>query len=544
MRSLYLTLTVLAVLLVGAPATPQPPPVDASSAVFTVFSRGTPVGSFQTSVADTADGWTITSFGRLGSPMGIILRRATIHYDQQWHPLALTIDATTRGEPTSVETTFANGTAHEQITTKGTPVSTTETVAADAVLLPNPFFGAYEALAARVANAPAGTVLSIYAAPHVQYQARIGPSSSETLQTADGIVTGRQTSVTFLPTGQPPVDASLLIDRSGRLLRLIIPSQGLQVVRDDIAAVSTRRVTISRPNDQSVHVPDNGFDLAGTLSFPATATGATAAARLPAIVLVGPASQIDRDGVSGGVPVMGELAGELADAGFLVLRYDNRGTGQSGGRPDAATLDDYADDARAAVAFVHDRRDVDDDRIALLGNGDGGFIAMIAASKEKKIKALVLVDASSTTGAVLTLARQRQALAASPLSTADKDKRIALQKQVQQAVLTGKGWEGVPVAVRQQSDTPLFKSFLEFNPAEVMRDIRQPILIVQAGQGQETAPADGQQLETLAKARKNGAATLLPIAGVGPRLVAKDGTQVAPNVGPQIATWLLKAFSR
>ncbi|HET7619446.1 MAG TPA: alpha/beta fold hydrolase, partial [Vicinamibacterales bacterium] len=494
MRSLYLTLAASILLVAASAGASQPAPaLGSSAAVFTVFSHGSPVGSLQASVDESADGWTITSSGRLGSPMGIILRRATIRYDSTWHPRELSIDATTHGEPTSVETSFANGTATERITTKGTPATSTEAVPADAIVLPNPFFGAYEALAARLAHAAPGTTLHIYAAPHVQYEARVGGSSSERLQTADRLIDARLTRITFLPTGQPPVQATVLIDPSGRLLRLDIPAQALQVVREDIASVSTRRVTVSRPNDRSVNVPDNGFSLAGTLSQPSNARGS--AEKMPAIVLVAPASQTDRDGVTAGVPVIGELAGALADAGFAVLRYDNRGTGQSGGRADAATLDDYAEDARAAVKFMADRDGIDEDRVALLGYGDGGYIAMLAASKEKKIKALVLVNAPSTTGAALTLERQERALAQSHLSEADKQQRIALQKKVQQAVLTGKGWDGVPAAVRQQSDTPLFKSFLAFDPAEVMKDVRQPVLVVQGDRDEQVPPADAQQLE-------------------------------------------------
>ncbi|MCY0541684.1 alpha/beta hydrolase, partial [Klebsiella pneumoniae] len=75
----------------------------------------------------------------------------------------------------------------------------------------------------------------------------------------------------------------------------------------------------------------------------------------------------DRDETVAGVPILGQLAGTLADAGFLVLRYDTRGVGQSGGRPEAATLDTYATDLRAAVRFMSDRSDVDRRRIAVVG---------------------------------------------------------------------------------------------------------------------------------------------------------------------------------
>ena len=47
-----------------------------------------------------------------------------------------------------------------------------------------------------------------------------------------------------------------------------------------------------------------------------------------------------------------------------MLRYDKRGVGQSGGRVEAATMADYAEDARAAVRMLSARKDIDRRRIA------------------------------------------------------------------------------------------------------------------------------------------------------------------------------------
>ena len=56
-----------------------------------------------------------------------------------------------------------------------------------------------------------------------------------------------------------------------RLLRLDIPAQMLSVLRDDIASVSARLVTMARPNDEHVSIPANGFSLAATISRPVAA---------------------------------------------------------------------------------------------------------------------------------------------------------------------------------------------------------------------------------------------------------------------------------
>ena len=76
------------------------------------------------------------------------------------------------------------------------------------------------------------------------------------------------------------------------------------------------------------------------------------------MVMVQPADVQDRDGAALGVPTIGELAGALAQAGFLAVRYDKRGFGQSGGRAESATLEDFAQDAVSVVSWLRQRRDV------------------------------------------------------------------------------------------------------------------------------------------------------------------------------------------
>ena len=85
-----------------------------------------------------------------------------------------------------------------------------------------------------------------------------------------------------------------------------------------------------------------------------------------------------------GIPLFAQLAGQLADPGFVVVRYDKRGVGQSGGRTETVDAADYADDAIAAVKWLAKRKDVDNERIVVAGHSEGAAVAMLAA-REKKI---------------------------------------------------------------------------------------------------------------------------------------------------------------
>ncbi len=191
--------------------------------------------------------------------------------------------------------------------------------------------------------------------------------TDETIQVPGADDRGADDGALKVGGGASKLDMDVWTDGS-RLLRLDIPAQMVSVVRDDIASVSARVVTMARPNDEQVSIPANGFSLAATISRPVAPTHhathrspgrKTAPARLPAVVLVSGSSPSDRDEFISGIPIFAQLANAIADAGFLVVRYDERGAGQSGGRQESATLDEFAADARAVVAYLSKRRDVD-----------------------------------------------------------------------------------------------------------------------------------------------------------------------------------------
>ena len=549
-------LTALAVavpLVASAQQPPVPPPLpDAGATNFTIFLRGAPIGSEQIAVTRTAIGWTIVSSGRLGAPIDVVARRLQARYTPEWRPVEFSLDGTVRGQQQTIRTTFDGTTAKSLITVGGQPTEKSDPVdAAAVVLLPNSFFGPYEALAARLRTVPAGTEISAYLVGQMSISIRAGETTAEQIQTAARVVSARRTRITLaLPNAR--LDADLWADDSGRMIRFSVPAQSLEVVREDIAAVSARSLTISRPNDEALSIPGNGFLLAGTLSRPAQSTDT----RLPAVVLVGGSGPADRDGVAYGIPVLGQIADSLANAGWVVVRYDKRGIGQSGGRAESASLADYAEDVRAALKMLEKRKDVDPKRIAVVGHSEGGLVALIAAAKEKKIAAVGLLATPGLTGADVVLAQQQRLLnRMTTLTPEEKQAKVDAQKKIHEAVISGKGLELLPLDVRRSVDNAEFQSLLTSDPAKLVADVRQPLLIVQGQLDTQVEPANADRLETLARSRKNAPAPeVIKVPGVNHLLVpATTGEvdeyatlkdkQVSRQVTDAIVTWLKKTLS-
>jgi alpha-beta hydrolase superfamily lysophospholipase len=542
--------------LAGSAAPAQQAAVASTAALstatsdFAIYLRGAQIGTEQIALARNASGWTITSSGRIGPPLDIVTRSLQIRYDADWKPLELTLDATARGQPLVIHVGVEGTTATTRGNNGGRPIDRTDAIDPDAVLLPNPFFAAYEAVAVRLKAAAPGSTIPVYQGGEPPISIRVGDSQTEQIQTVARRIAARRSHVTLAATAGPELDAEIWADETGRLLRFSVPAQMLEFVRDDLSSVATRRVVISRDGDEQVHVPANGFNLIGTLSKPAGEAGK----RLPAVILVAGSGPVDRDETIAGIPVLGQLANALADSGYLVLRYDKRGTGQSGGRIETAGLAEYAEDLRAAITFMANRKAVDPRRLAVVGHSEGGAVALLAAAKDRRVTALALLAATGVTGNDLLMAQQRHLLDRSKLSDADKQAKIDLQKRIHEAVITGKGWDALPAAVRRQVDNAEFQSMLTYDPARIMPDVRQPILIVQGGLDTEVDPSNADRLASLAGARKHPAPfEVARIPGVNHLFVpATTGEveeyptlkekQISTAVASAIAAWLQKTL--
>ena len=138
-----------------------------------------------------------------------------------------------------------------------------------------------------------------------------------------------------------------------------------------------------------------------------------------------------------------------------------------------------------------------------------------------------MAAAPGTTGAQLVLEQQQHQLALAGLSEAEKaEDKVALQQKIQQAVMTGKGWEEVPADLRQQADTPWFRSFLMFDPAVHMTKFKQPILVIQGDLDVQVPPHHADKLGELARQRK-GAVEVTQLPGVNHLLVKATTGEVS-----------------
>ena len=194
-------------------------------------------------------------------------------------------------------------------------------------------------------------------------------------------------------------------------------------------------------------------------------------------------------------------------------------------------------------------------RIAVVGHSEGAWVALLAAARERRIAAVTSIAGPSTTGAELILAQQQQSLDLMTLTPQEREQKIALQKQIQAAVVTGKGWENIPRDQRRAADTPWFQSLLTFDPAKVLKDVRQPLLFVHGELDEQVPVAHVDRLADIARKESDSKSVeVVVVRGVNHLLVpattgevseyaALTDRNVSKDVSGAVTAWLAKTFA-
>ena len=177
---------------------------------------------------------------------------------------------------------------------------------------------------------------------------------------------------------------------------------------------------------------DNTFQLAGTITYP---KGFNANSQYPAVVLVTGSGPQDRDETIGKHKPFREIASYLAAQGMVVLRYDDRGVGQSTGDFLSATSKDFADDALAVWQFTREIEGIDRSRVGILGHSEGGIIGPMVAAWQREVAFMILIAPPVLPGAEILSSQIDRIAELEGVSAEDRAVANSLQKELQEIAL-------------------------------------------------------------------------------------------------------------
>lgn len=260
-----------------------------------------------------------------------------------------------------------------------------------------------------------------------------------------------------------------------------------------------------------------GFTLAGTLTLPKGKKGLTAV-----VMLTGSGLQNRDEEIFGHKPFW-VIADYLTRNGIAVLRFDDRGFGESGGNVMKVTTFDFATDAQSAINYLKSRPEIDSTKIGLIGHSEGANVAFITASlNPKDINFIVSLAGMGETGKQ-TLMRQNETLSKAkgmpdqqwkakaivldaeytilmqdkPFDQIIEDaKADALKKMPPQMRDKESERKKLEIAISTQI-TPWFTYFLKLNPAQQLAKIKCPVLALNGDKDFQVEPnANIEAIET------------------------------------------------
>ncbi|MHB8140948.1 MAG: alpha/beta hydrolase family protein [Vulcanimicrobiaceae bacterium] len=270
------------------------------------------------------------------------------------------------------------------------------------------------------------------------------------------------------------VDA-VVVPAQGAIFALRSRSTGVQPVGTPAPRVTP--VPTAQPHFESRSVRFTSADgavLAGTLTVPDGVKG-----DVPAVVLVQGSGPMDRNETIGPNSVFLQLSNALSNAGYIVLRYDKRGIGRSGGSAIDATHRLLLADVKAAFAFVQRQPHVNAARVYLLGHSEGGLLVPEVAAKDRAVAGVILMAPPSLPLWKLSM-QQAEAEGARPQA----ERRALAAIRAGKTTFEGSIW---------------YRSEMDIDPRAAISKVRCPILIVQGADDLQVLPRDLPRLVDAAR---------------------------------------------
>ncbi len=213
--------------------------------------------------------------------------------------------------------------------------------------------------------------------------------------------------------------------------------------------------------------------LAGTFVVPAVVpqgAAQAAPARIPAVVFITGSGLQDRDETILGHKPFRLLAAALAEQGIASVRCDDRGFGASTGNPSSATTFDFLKDAKAQVAWLRARPEIDPTRVGVIGHSEGGLIGtLMAQGPDPAVNFAVLLAPPGILGAEVIVTQSQAMYSRMGGSTGDVAYVIECLRELLDAALNGSDDATLKPIMRRLVEAQ-FVLVLKSKPSEEMID--------------------------------------------------------------------------
>lgn len=205
-------------------------------------------------------------------------------------------------------------------------------------------------------------------------------------------VEGKKTKTeVFVVKSKMLPEAYLWVSKKDRsILRLAVEEESLEVKK--VAFHKKIEVSAFAPESTSyksfdVLFPSGDIALAGTIAIP------DKKGKLPAVLLITGEGPYTRENAG----LYTDIAHELAENGFLVLRFDRRGIGKSQGDVASVSLTDEMNDIGNALKFMSNHEKADRARVFIIAHGEACSYLPRLDFSERPVKGVIMLAPSKPT---------------------------------------------------------------------------------------------------------------------------------------------------
>lgn len=194
-----------------------------------------------------------------------------------------------------------------------------------------------------------------------------------------------------------------------------------------------------------------------------------------------------------------DVAWALAGAGIACLRYDKRGTGESGGDSNVRPLTALIHDVHSAIRTLRAHPAVDASRIGVFGHSEGGYIGPVVCGQDPSIKALCFMGGPATNlkDILLHQARfiaglpeeKRQELGLDP----ERD-FLAERLAFVAAAEAGEEWFDDPGVPEERVSLIWWREHFASDPVKNIQGVRCPVMVLQGGKDYQVPAREAELL--------------------------------------------------
>ncbi len=311
--------------------------------------------------------------------------------------------------------------------------------------------------------------------------------------------------------------------------------QGGQEFPMNLSREAVEKDVVKRPQEPTKPYPyysedvtfqntEANITLSGTLTLPKNESD------FPVVILISGSGPQNRDEELLGHKPFLVISDYLTKNGIGVLRYDDRGVGQSKGDFKTATSVDFATDVESAIAYLKTRKEINKNKIGLVGHSEGGLIAPMVAAKSKDVNFIVLLAGPGISGYDILLLQTEMISKANGMDESNLKKELDFLKGGLDILVKGSNLDEIKSALTDyiqekintqpellpagieaddfingfidQFASPWFQYFVKYNPSSNLVKVKCPVLAINGEKDLQVPPKEN--LEGIKKALAKG----------------------------------------